>query len=74
MACNGVKQHLKAAAGAVLGQHLDELDADDDIERALQKGADLRIISVEQQPGHPLEQRNDAEQQADEDQTGQRDL
>ena len=35
MAGNGVEQYFQAAAGAVLGQHLDELDADDDVQRAL---------------------------------------
>ena len=35
VACDGVEQHFEAGAGAVLGQHLDELDADDDVQRAL---------------------------------------
>ena len=65
MACNGVKQHLKAAAGAVLGQHLDELDADHDIQTALQKGADLCFVAVEQQAGHPADERHNTEQQTD---------
>ena len=37
---NGVEQHFQTAAGAVLGQHLDKLDADDDVQAALQKGAE----------------------------------
>ena len=35
MAGDGVEQHFKAGTGAVLGQHLDELDADDDVQRPL---------------------------------------
>ena len=34
---NGVEQHFQTAAGAVLGQHLDKLDADDDVQAALKK-------------------------------------
>ena len=74
VAGDGVEQHFQAAAGAVLGQHLDELDADDDVQRTFQKCADLCIVAVEQQAGHPFQQRHDAEQQADEDQPGERDL
>ena len=71
MAGNGVQQHLKAAAGAVLGQHLDELNADHNVQAALQKGADLCLVAIEQQAGHPADQRHNAEQQTDQHQPGQ---
>ena len=74
VAGDGIKQHLQAAAGAVLGQHLDELDADDDVQRPFQKRPDLHIVAVEQQAGHPLDQRYDREQQPDEHQPGKYDL
>ena len=67
---NGVKQHFKAAAGAVLGQHLDELNADHNIQTALQKGADLCLVAVEQQAGHPADQGHNAEQQTNQHQPG----
>ena len=70
MAGNGVKQHLKAAAGAVLGQHLDELNADHNVQAALQKGADLCLVAIEQQAGHPADQRHNAEQQTNQHQPG----
>ena len=70
MAGNGVKQHLKAAAGAVLGQHLDKLDADHNVQTALQKGADLCLVAIEQQAGHPADQGHNAEQQTDQHQPG----
>ena len=74
MAGDGIEQHLQAAAGAVLGQHLDELDADDDVQRPFQKRPDLHIVAVEQQAGHPLDQWYDREQQPDEHQPGKYDL
>ena len=74
MAGDGIEQHLQAAAGAVLGQHLDELDADDDVECPLQKGADLYIVAVNEQAGHPLDEGHDADEQADEHQAGEGDL
>ena len=70
MARNGVKQHLKAAARAVLGQHLDELNANHNVQAALQKGADLCLIAIEQQAGHPADQGHNAEQQTDQHQPG----
>ena len=66
MAGNGVEQHFQTAAGAVLGQHLDELDADHDIKAPLQKNADLHFVTVKQQAGHPLDERHSAEHQTDE--------
>ena len=74
MAGNGVEQHFQAAAGAVLGQHLDELNADHDIQAALQKGADLRLVAIEQQAGHPADEGHNAEQQTDQYQPGQQHL
>ena len=47
MAGNGIQQHFQRTAGAVLGKHLDELDADDDIQRALQKQADFHFIGIQ---------------------------
>ena len=41
---------------------------------ALKEAADLYIVAIKQQARHPLEQRNEAEQQADEHQPGQHDL
>ena len=35
VAGDGVEQHFEAGTGAVLGQHLDKLDADDDVQRPL---------------------------------------
>ena len=70
MAGNGVQQHLKAAAGAVLGQHLDELNADHNVQAALQKGADLCLVAIEQQAGHPADQGHNAEQQTNQHQPG----
>ena len=74
VAGNGVEQHFQAAAGAVLGQHLDELHADDNVQRPLKETADLYIVAIKQQARHPFEQGNEAEQQADEHQPGQHDL
>jgi len=68
---NGVEQHFQTAAGAVLGQHLDKLDADDDVQAALQKGADFRVVAVHQQPRHPPDQRYGAENQPHQHQAGQ---
>ena len=70
MARNGVQQHFKAAAGAVLGQHLDELNADHNVQAALQKGADLCLVAIEQQAGHPADQGYNAEQQTNQHQPG----
>ena len=74
MAGDGVEQHFQAAAGAVLGQHLDELDTDHDVQTALQKGADLHLVAVDQQAGHPPDERHGAEQQTNEHQPGEQDL
>ena len=68
VAGNGVEQHFQAAAGAVFGQHLDELHADDNVQRPLKEAADLYIVAIKQQARHPLEQGDEAEQQADEHQ------
>ena len=38
------------------------------------EAADLYIVAIKQQARHPLEQGNEAEQQADEHQPGQHDL
>ena len=35
VAGDGVEQHFEAGTGAVLGQHLDKLNADDDVQRTL---------------------------------------
>ena len=74
VARNGVKQHFQAAAGAVLGQHLDELDADHDVQSPLEERPDLDIVSVNEQARHPFQEGDEAEQQADEYQPGQQDL
>ena len=71
MAGNGVEQHFQTAAGAVLGQHLDELNADHDVKAPLQKNADLHFVAVKQQAGHPLDERHSAQQQADEHKAGE---
>ena len=71
MAGNGVEQHFQTAAGAVLGQHLDELNADHDVKAPLQKAADLHFVAVKQQAGHPLDERHSAEQQANEHKAGE---
>ena len=71
MTGNGVEQHFQTAAGAVLGQHFDELDADHDVKAPLQKNADLHFVAVKQQAGHPLDERHSAEQQADEHKAGE---
>ena len=74
MAGNGIEQYFQAAARAVLGQHLDELDTDHDVQTALQKGADLHLVAVDQQAGHPPDERHGAEQQTNEHQPGEQDL
>ena len=74
MTGNGVEQHFQTAAGAVLGQHFDELDADHDVKAPLQKNADLHFVAVKQQAGHPLDERHSAEQQADEHKAGEQDF
>ena len=71
---DGVQQHFQAAAGAVLGQHLDELDANDDVETAFQKAADFHLVAVDQQARHPLDERHGTEQQADEHKAREQDL
>ena len=42
--------------------------------RQLKEAADLYIVAIKQQARHPLEQGDEAEQQADEHQPGQHDL
>ena len=74
MAGNGIQQNLQTAAGAVLGQHFDELNADHDVQTALQKGADLHLVAVEQKARHPFDERHGAEQQTNEYKAGQQDL
>ena len=71
MTGNGIQQNLQTAAGAVLGQHFDELDADHDVKAPLQKNADLHFVTVKQQARHPLDERHSAEQQADEHKAGE---
>jgi uncharacterized protein (DUF1015 family) len=63
MAGNGIQQHFQRTAGAVLGKHLDELDADDDIQRALQKQADFHFIGIHQQAGQHFDQRHHRQHQ-----------
>ena len=74
VAGNGVEQHLQHAAGAVLGQHLDKLDADDDVQRTFQKGADLQAVGIGQQTGHQLHQRDNAHEQGRQHNAGEHDF
>ena len=63
VAGDGVKQHLQHTAGAVLGQHLDKLNADDNVQRALQKLTHFHTVTVGQQARHQLQKRHNAQQQ-----------
>ena len=68
---NGVEQHFQHTAGAVLCQHLDKLNADDDIQRAGQEFIHFHLVAVHNQTGHPLDQRHNAEQQPHQNNAGE---
>ena len=74
VAGDGVEQHFEAGTGAVLGQHLDKLDADDDVQRTFQKGADLQAVGIGQQTGHQLHQRDNAHEQGRQHNAGEHDF
>ena len=63
VAGNGVQKHFQRAAGAVLGQHLDELNADHQVKGVLQKGLEGVGAAVGPQCHHLLGHRDGAEKQ-----------
>ena len=71
VAGNGIQKHLQHAAGAVLGQHLDELDADHDVQRAGEEVIHFHIVAIHDKPRHPLHQRHNTEQQPHQHNAGQ---
>ena len=63
VAGDGIQQHFQHAAGAVLGQHLDKLNADDNIQRPFQKLPHFHTVAVGQQARQKLQQGHHAQQQ-----------
>ena len=71
---NGGQQNFQHAAGAVLGKHLDELDADDNIQRVYEKIMHPYPVIIDKQAGQQLDERNDADQQRNQHNDGKQDL
>ena len=71
---DGVEQHFQRAAGAVFGQHLDELNADDQVEGVAQEGLEGLGAVLGDQREHLVGNGDGADQQPDEHQNGQHHL